>query len=228
MKRVVAFLFLLILISTTAYAAERSDIPLPNYGSSVRQPVFRQIVEKMKNVNSGLKDYSAPISAQTKAKYSFLQVPFNLSGAYFFKEPDHYKVKFEKAPEFLSKYPQVFGWTLPQPEKYTVKICDPGEGYPNCFMLRMVPVQGRGDLMKIEMWVDKSTWLFPRQRYCYRDGGYVDVKSTYRKVDSFTLFDTMHMDISFPKVSVTATSDVTYGEYQINKGLDDSIFEDKK
>ncbi len=199
-------------------------IELPKSGSSVRTALLKQIIDKMKNVNSGLNDYSCPVSVKTKAKYAFLEVPFDLSGIYYYKYPDKYKVKFEKAPQFLSKYPQVFGWSLPDPTKYSGKIFDGSGEYANCFILRLVPIQGRGDMQKIELWVDRATWLFPRQRYAYKDGGFVDVFCKYRTVGGFSLFDSMNMDVGFPKSGIKATSQAIYGDYTINTGLDDSVF----
>ena len=197
---------------------------LPSFGTSVKQSIAKKIFQKMSSANIGLNDYECPLKASIKAKYSFLEVPFNLDGNYYFKAPDRYHVKFERAPQFLSKYPQVFGWSLPNPSEYTIKILNGEAEYANCFILRLIPIIGRGDLQKIEMWVDKKTYLFPRQLYSYREGGFVDVKANYRKIENYSLFDLMQMEISFPKSGIKANAIVNYGEYKINQGLDDSLF----
>ena len=182
----------------------------------------------MQNVNKGLKDYTCPITAVVKTKYSFLAVPFNLEGTYYFKEPDHYKVEFKKAPDFLSKYPSAFGWSLPDPTKYTMKIFD-GEGeFSDCFILRMIPVEGRGDLQKIDMYINRTTWLFPRQIYSYQNGGEVDIRCSYRDVKGFKLFGSMEVEANFPKMGIKATGNASYGYYKINSDLPDEIFIDTK
>ena len=204
------------------------DFVLPPSGSSLRRSQAFKIVEKMQNVNKGLKDYTCPITAVVKTKYSFLSVPFNLEGDYYFKEPDHYKVEFKKAPDFLSKYPSAFGWCLPDPNKYTMKIFD-GEGeFADCFILRMIPIEGRGDLQKIDMYINRTTWLFPRQIYSYQNGGEVDIRCYYRDVKGFKLFGSMEVDANFPKMGIKATGTASYGFYKINTDLPDEIFIDKK
>ncbi len=215
-------------VSQPLQGKEAKKFELPPWGSSVRQSVAKQIFQKMRDANSGLNDYVCPLTVAAKAKYSFLEVPFNLEGHYYFKSPDKYRVKFEKAPEFLSKYPQIFGWSLPEPSEYTIKIFEGTDEYSRCFMLRLIPVIGRGDLQKIEMWINKDNWLFPRQLYSYRDGGFIDVKCTYRKTNDFNLFDTMHMELNFPKSNIKASADALYGEYIINQGVSDQIFEQGK
>ena len=204
------------------------DFVLPSSGSSLRRSQAFKIVEKMQNVNKGLKDYTCPITAVVKTKYSFLAVPFNLEGTYYFKEPDHYKVEFKKAPDFLSKYPSAFGWSLPDPTKYTMKIFD-GEGeFSDCFILRMIPVEGRGDLQKIDMYINRTTWLFPRQIYSYQNGGEVDIRCSYRDVKGFKLFGSMEVEANFPKMGIKATGNASYGYYKINSDLPDEIFIDTK
>ena len=204
------------------------DFVLPPSGSSLRRSQAFKIVEKMQNVNKGLKDYTCPITAVVKTKYSFLAVPFNLEGTYYFKEPDHYKVEFKKAPDFLSKYPSAFGWSLPDPTKYTMKIFD-GEGeFSDCFILRMIPVEGRGDLQKIDMYINRTTWLFPRQIYSYQNGGEVDIRCSYRDVKGFKLFGSMEVEANFPKMGIKATGNASYGYYKINSDLPDEIFIDTK
>ncbi len=204
------------------------DFVLPPSGTSLRRAQAFKIVEKMKNVNKGLKDYTCPINATVKTKYSFLAIPFNLEGDYYFKEPDHYKVEFKKAPDFLSKYPSAFGWSLPDPNKYTMKIFDGDGDFTDCFILRMIPIEGRGDLQKIDMYINKTTWLFPRQIYTYQNGGEVDIRCSYRDVKGFKLFGSMEVEANFPKMGIKATGNASYGYYKINTDLPDEIFIDKK
>ncbi len=203
----------------------KKDVNFPSYGSSLKRADFAKIIDRMRIVNLGLKDYVSPFDISVKAKYTFLEIPFNIEGNYYFKEPDLHKVTFVKAPDFLGRYPQAFGWSLPDPSKYTVKIFEGGEGFTDCFMLRMVPIEGRGDLEKIDLWVDKNTWLFPRQIYSYRNGGEVDLLCHYRSIEGFKLFDKIDFKILFPFIGIQATGEVVYGDYYINKGIAEEMFE---
>lgn len=208
--------------------ADSGEIVFPASGSSVRKSFAKRIVDRMRGANPGLEDYYCPFKAKAKIKYAFLGLPVNVEGTYYFKQPDKYCVKFVKAPEFLSKYPQVFGWSLPDVEKYSIRYFD-GEGeFSDCFMLRLVPIEGRGDLEKIEMWISRETWLFPRQIYSYKNGGQVDIRCFYRDIDGFRLFDRMEAVIKFPSMGISGTAEGVYGEYVINSGLSDDIFKDSK
>lgn len=186
-----------------------------------------EIFEKMHATNQGLEDYVGELTVNTKIKYSFLEMPVNLTGTYYYKAPDKHKVEINKAPQFLSKYPQIFGWSLPNPDEFTVKVFDSYGSDGNSYLLRMVPKRGRGDLLKVEIVVDKSTYLFSRQIYYYRDEGEINIANTYKTVEGFNLFDTVNGVIKFPKVNVNATLDAVYNSYKINQGLSDDIFEKK-
>lgn len=206
--------------------ASSDEIIFPESGSSIRQSLAARIFDRMRACNDGLEDYTCPIKATAKVRYAFVSVPFNIEGDYFFKQPDKYAVKFTKAPDFLSKYPQAFGWCIPDASKYSIRYFD-GEGeFADCFMLRMVPIEGRGDLQKIDMWINRATWMFPRQVYTYKNGGEIDIRCFYRQMESFSLFDRMDITLAFPSMGIKGSGEAVYGEYKINSGLDDGIFKD--
>jgi len=181
----------------------------------------------MKNANKGLADYSVPLTMKVKVKYSLLEIPINLEGMYYYKEPDKHKLKVNKAPSYLSKYPQIFGWSLPDPRDFTSVIKECPDGNRECMLVKLIPIMGKGDLLKVEMWVNRTSFLSPRQVYYYRDGGKITLELTYRTIDSFHLFDQVQSSLEFPKMSLNARADALYGDYSINKGLDDSIFTEK-
>jgi outer membrane lipoprotein-sorting protein len=178
----------------------------------------------MKMVNEGLKDYSAVVKMNMKAKYSVLEIPLNLDGNYYFKAPDRHRIKVNKAPNFLAQYPQVFGWSLPDTKDFTGKVKGEENG---CKILRLVPIMGMGDLLKIEIWVDKETWRYPRQVYYYRSGGKIELNVTYKQVEGYYLFDRCNGTFDFPKNRLKASGDATYEQYEINKGIPDSFFEEE-
>jgi outer membrane lipoprotein-sorting protein len=183
------------------------------------------IMNKMRMVNEGLQDYSAALTLKMKAKYSVLELPLNLDGDYYFKQPDKHKIKVNRAPNFLAQYPQVFGWSLPDPAEYTSKVKGRENG---CVILRLVPRMGMGDLLKIEIWVDETTYRYPKQIYYYRDAGRITLEITYRQVEGFYLFDRLQGTFEFPKNRLTASGQATYRDYRINKGIPDSLFEEDK
>lgn len=204
--------------------------PTTTPGEPVSQPneernEFEKILSKMKAVNEELKDYSASFNMKMKVKYSFLELPINLEGNYYFKSPDKHKIKVNRAPNFLAQYPQVFGWSLPHPKDFTGKVKGEENG---CKILKLVPIMGMGDLLKIEIWVDKNTYRYPRQVYYYRDGGKIAIDISYKNVGGYYLFDRLNGTFEFPKNNIKASGEAIYKSYKINQGIPDSFFEKKE
>jgi|GEM_PF-1471683 len=186
------------------------------------------VLQKMKMVNNGLKDYSSDVKVTGMGRYSILDIPLYIEGIYYYKEPDKHKLKVNKGPHYLSQYPQAFGWSLPDPDEWTCKVKEISENGTTYIILKLVPIMGMGDLQKVEMWVDKSSYLFGKQIYFYRDGGKMTLDSSYRTVNGYSLFNKLVGHFEFPKKHIKADAEVEYGEYRINQGIDDSIFQDAK
>ena len=182
----------------------------------------------MKAVNKGLRDYSSSIRVTGMATYSIIDMSIYAEGIYYFKEPDKHRMKVIRGPHYLAQYPQVLGWNLPRPEEWTCKIKESRENGKDYIILKMIPVMGMGDLLKTEMWVDKSSYLFERQIYYYRDNGKMTLDSSYRQVEGFYLFNKLAGRFEFPKKRIKAHAEAEYLEYTINKGIDDSVFQDDK
>jgi len=202
--------------------------PAPTDGQPEDQDVseLEMILQKMKMVNKGLRDYSSEVKVTGMGRYSILDIPLYVEGVYYYKEPDKHRLKVNRGPHYLSQYPQAFGWSLPNPRDWTCKVREMSENGRTFIVLKLVPVMGMGDLQKVEMWVDKGSYLFGRQIYFYRDGGKMTLDSSYRNVNGYSLFNKLSGHFEFPKKHIKADAEVEYGDYTINQGLDDSLFQD--
>jgi hypothetical protein len=214
-------------ISSPADQALPAPSPAPRTNEELSQ--FEIILEKMKMVNRGLRDYSSTVRITGMARYSLLDIPLFAEGIYYFKEPDKNKLKLSRGPHYLAQYPQALGWNLPSPDEWTGKVRESQENGKDYIILKLIPINGIGDLLKIEMWVDRSTYLFSKQIYYYRNNGKLILDSSYRVVDGFSLFNKLTGHIEFPGKNIKGDAEAEYGDYRINQGIDDSLFqEDKK
>jgi len=207
---------------------QASPVPSQAPDKDEAQSELEAILQKMKMVNNGLKDYSSDVKVTGMGRYSILDIPLYVEGVYYYKEPDKHRLKVNRGPHYLSQYPQAFGWSLPNPQDWTCKVKEASENGKTYLILKLVPVMGMGDLLKVEMWVDKSSYLFGKQVYFYRDGGKMSLDSSYRTVNGYSLFNKLVGHIEFPKKNIKADAEVEYGDYRINQGIDDSVFQDPK
>ena len=183
------------------------------------------IFAKVKQINPGLKDYQADIDIALKAKVAFLPYNPKMSGKYYHKRPDKHKLVLEKAPSYVKKYPNIFGWNLPVLEKFNTKVAEETtlDGQP-VWRIELTPKQGMGDIQLVEYWVNRSNYTIPRQETHYKNNGKLAVNVKYRTTDGFQVFDSMVAEFNFPSASVTATATATYANYKFNQNLQDSFF----
>jgi len=187
-------------------------------------PTAREIFDRMKAVNPTLKDFSAEITVELKGTALILPIHLDLAGKYYYKKPDKHKLELKRCPRFLSKYPQIFGWHLPDLEKHKALVKDVILNDTPCWKITLLPIEGRGDIIMEEIWVNKSNYTFPRNLTTYKRDAFLDVNVKYRKEEENFLFDEMKAQFHFPVVKVNATATADYKNYKINIGLSDEFF----
>ncbi len=189
-----------------------------------------KIFSKVKAINHGLKDYQANIDISLRAKVAFIPYNPSMSGKYYYKAPDKHKLVLEKAPSYVKKYPNIFGWNLPKLEKFNSRVKETTTlNNQKVWHLLLLPKQGMGDIISVEMWVNCEDYTVPRQVTNYKNDGKLSVDVNYVTKDNYKVFDSMNAQFSFPKVSVNAHATAKYSNYVFNKNLPDSFFkkEDK-
>jgi len=213
-------------LSLACFLLFMAGLSLPSWAQD-KLPTVEELFKRMGEVNPGLKDYSSDI----KVKLKFSVSSINMQGKYYYKKPDKYKLEIKKAPYVLKKYPQMFGWCLPDPTRHNciVKLDKDAEG-KECYVVDLIPIQGRGDLTKQEIWINTQNYTFPKQVYEYHYGT-ITVEAKYRKEGKFILFDTIeaYFDIKVPLFgNLKATALADYQNYKTNIGLPDSFFKTSK
>ncbi len=183
------------------------------------------LFEKIRAVNGQVTDYSAAVDVQVNAQIAF--VPYNprVLGRYFYKRPDKHKLEVEEAPSYLKKYPNIFGYSLPDLKKYRGVVVEGGSfnGRP-VYRVELLP-RGGSSVSRIDLLVDKERSLVLRNQTTYKNQGSLDVQVQYKKDSSYWVFDTMKARFVFPSVKVNATASAKYSDYRYNQGLPDSFFE---
>lgn len=187
------------------------------------------IFAKIKAINPGMQDYQADIDIQLNAKVSFLPYNPKMSGHYYHKRPDKHKLVLEKAPSYVKKYPNIFGWNLPKLEKFNSRVVAETDlnGQP-VWRIELLPKQGMGDIQKVELFVNRNNYTVPRQVTYYANNGELAVDVEYKTEGGYQVFNKMVASFNFPKVSVQAKATATYANYKFNQNVPDSFFTAKK
>lgn len=186
---------------------------------------FDEIYKKALSINSGMKDCEADLAIKIKAKW-YLGFSFGMSGKYYFKAPDKFKVDLKRTPSFVKKYPKVFSWALPEVKDFNTKVT--GEEVvdgKNCYVLYFLPKQLMGDLDSHTIWIDDKDFIMRRQTFKYNTGGEITINQYHKKLSGFWVFDTLSASFNFPKINLNATVNANYENYKFNQNLPDSLFE---
>ncbi len=184
-----------------------------------------ELFAKAKALNPELQDYSADMNLILDAKVAFVPYKPNLNGTYYFKKPDKSKVKLEKAPSFLKRYPGIYGFHLPVLEKYNSRVV--GQEKLNgldCHHVELIPKVMKSDVRRLDVWINVADFTVPRHQTTYAKEGLLTVDSEFQKVDGYTVLKTMRAIIRFPSASIEGTARATYGNFHFNQNLPDSLF----
>ncbi|MEW6279130.1 MAG: outer membrane lipoprotein-sorting protein [Candidatus Eremiobacterota bacterium] len=184
-----------------------------------------EIFARVKQINPGLMDYSADIKMALDARIAFVPYRPNIEGTYYHKRPDKHKVKLHKAPGYLRKYPNIFGWNLPRLERFTSRVVGTEKvAGRDCYHLELLPAEEMGDVQQVDLWVDTQNYTVPRHQTTYARDGLLTVEADYQTVDGYTVFKEMRANFRFPSASLTATARAAYTNYRFNQNLPDSLF----
>lgn len=199
-------------------------------GPAAADQAVEDIFEDVRKLNDGLKDYSADIKMDLDVRLAFLPYRPKVIGRYYHKTPDHHKLEVKEAPNYVKKYPNIFGWNLPKLEEFKSRVV--GEttynGRPVWHVELMSKPDRGGGLQRMEMWIDRGDHSILRQEAFYKENGRIAVDVKYRETDGFLVFDTMNAVFEFPAVKVSATATASYSGYKFNQNLPESFFASKE
>jgi outer membrane lipoprotein-sorting protein len=152
-----------------------------------------------------------------------------LDGTSYFKRPANYEVVFDRVPSYAHGINKLFGdiddvaaWEKDWNIFYdgVAKV----DGRP-LYALRMTKKIYSDQITDTVAYVDPSTYQVVRMDWHYRNGGTITMTQTYHQQGQYNVVGSQHADIHIPHVH--AVADATYGEYQTNVAVSDSVFTGK-
>lgn len=177
---------------------------------------------RARGINASMRDSSCDIDLQIEARMGAIPYKPRLLGKYYFKRADKHKLALENAPGYIQKYGSVFGFHLPQLEKYNAKIAGAFDiGGRQVKRIVLVPKVRKSDIERIELYVDPDRGTVPKFDTFYTQG-HLYVEIDFVQEQNYWVYSKMTADFSFP--SINAKASASYANYQFNQNLSDSLF----
>lgn len=152
-----------------------------------------------------------------------------LDGTSYFKRPDSYEVVFDRVPSYAHGINKLFAdiddvaaWE----RDYTIAYAGTQnvDGH-TMYALRLLKKVHSDQLAETIAYVDPANYQVARMDWHYRNGGSISMTQTYRQQGQYAVVASQHADIHIPHVH--AVADATFGPYQTNVALSDSVFTGK-
>ena len=203
--------------------------------------LLNKIKAKLEKVN----DYTA--NGRLKTNVVFIKAPI-ASVKVYYKKPDKMKIVNEKGISFIPKGSVNINLTKFLTTAGDFEIVDGGKDASSGFrILKLLPSDENSDIVLSTLYIDEKNELVRKAKNTTKDNGTYELEMTYNQYSAYGLPDKVIFsfntkDYKLPK-GVTFDYDVgsekkpddsiknkkgkveiTYSEYQINKGVNDSVF----
>jgi len=186
------------------------------------------IMQRIDQRNPSLQTFQARVHVHAHM-LSFPWLSPNLEGTSYFKRPDNYEVVFDRVPSYAHGIDKLFG-DISDPAAWqkdsniTFDGLETIDGHPLLALLMTKKI--RSDQIKdTTAFVDPADYRVVRMEYHYMDGGTITMTQTFKQQGAYSVIATQHAEISH---RVHAVADATFGTYQTNVAVDDSVFTKKK
>ena len=215
--------------------------------SMSQTPDAMAIANKVKDKFKSVKDFSAEVTI--KVDVEFLKVPDSKAKLYF-KQPNKSKLE---SPGFAMLPRQGIGLpiaTLLEGDFTAIYVGKETLNGVAVSMIKVIPATDTGDVILATLWVDGNS-LVRKINSSTRKAGTVLLELVYGQNSGYGLPATVKINFELPNFALpkTLTGDIgsdapktktppskvvkgsallTYSNYQINKGLSDSFFDEKK
>ena len=213
----------------------------------VKAQTAAELVDKVKAKLDQVNDYEA--SGRMKMNVVFIKAPVAKVKVYF-KKPDKIKIKNESGISLIPKgsVNLHLGNVLTKPSDFD--IIDAGrEEKTGLRIIKLLPKDDNANVILSTLYIDEQLLLVKKAKTTTRENGSYELEMTYGKYAQYGLADKVIFsfnikDYKLPK-GVTFDYDdgtkeskdpeqmknkkgkveITYSDYQLNKGLPDTIFE---
>lgn len=216
-------------------------IILSHISAQTPEELINKIKAKLEKVN----DYTA--NGKLKTNVVFIKAPV-ASVKVYYKKPDKIKIINEKGISFIPKGAVNINLTKFLTAAGTYEIVDAGhEPVTGYRVLKLLPGDENSDIVLSTLYIDEKTELIRKAKNTTRDNGTYELEMYYGNYAPYGLPDKVIFtfntkDYKLPK-GVTFDYDdgtkkkqddplknkkgkveITYSDYTINKGVEDSIF----
>ena len=204
-----------------------------------------ELINKIKARLEKVNDYTA--KGKLKTNVVFIKAPI-ASVKVYYKKPDKMKIVNENGISFIPKGSVNINLAKFLSASGNYEIVDAGkEAVTGLRILKLLPSDETSDIVLLTLYIDEKAELVKKAKNTTRDNGTYELEMTYGKYSSYGLPDKVIFsfntkDYKLPK-GVTFDYDdgsekkageemknkkgkveITYSEYAINKGVDDSVF----
>lgn len=205
------------------------------------EELLNKVKAKLEKVN----DYTA--KGKLKTNVVFIKAPIS-SVKIFYKKPDKMKIVNESGISFIPKGSVNINLTKFLSGSGNYEIVDGGKEAATAYrVLKLLPVDDNSEIVLSTLYIDEKTELIMKAKNTTRDNGTYELELNYGKYATYGLPDKVIFsfntkDYKLPK-GVTFDYDdgsqkkpdeklkdkkgkveISYSEYVINKGVDDSNF----
>lgn len=204
------------------------------------------IINKVKEKQKLLSDYKADI--KIKVNIDFLKVP-DVDAKIYYKKPDKFKIVSDG---FLMLPKEGFNVSPESFFKEDITSVFVKKEKLNSFqtnVIKIIPNYDQSDLVLSTLWIDDKEFVIRKVESTFKQGGTVVLDFDYdnkyltyglpsklkftfdlknmRLPKNFSGFDTPGKKKSDKSPSTTGEIYIIYTNYEINKGINDKIFQDK-
>jgi outer membrane lipoprotein-sorting protein len=204
-----------------------------------------ELVNKIKAKLEKVNDYTA--KGKLKTNVVFIKAPI-ATVKVFYKKPDKMKIVNEDGISFIPKGSVNISLAKFLSGAGNFEIVDAGrEANTGLRILKLLPSDENSEIVLSTLYIDEKNELVKKAKNTTRDNGTYELEMTYDKYASYGLPDkvifsfntkdyklpkgvTFDYDNGAEKKSEDAMKnkkgkvEITYSEYQINKGVEDSVF----
>jgi len=194
--------------------------------SAPQSATVEEILERYHQAQAGLKDVEASASLDLQLVLGVFPYKEKLQGTYYYQQPDRHRLKFQDAPSYFEKAPDMFRWDLPSDEKYKSKIKTSPD--PSSVQVLYLPKNPDSSTLNVLCRFERQSGRLMSQETTYRDGGAVNLDFTYLGSQEFPVLKKVESRVSIPSYSLTGSAGIVFTEHRINEGLEDSVFPEEQ
>jgi len=206
-----------------------------------------QIIKNLQKKFAEVKDYEADV--KVKVDVDLLKVPESNSRIYF-KQPDKVKIKSESfsliPKDGVNFLPKLFA----KKEYTSIYVREEMLNGIKTTVIKLIPLNESGDVLLSTLWVDEAKSVIRKAEVSTKLNGTFNIDMNYNYVDSYYMISSLKFSFDLNNINIPKNPEgdqqndkpkknkikkatkgnvyITYSNYKVNKGIPDSIFEEKK